>query len=154
MKIAVIGSGVSGIGATWALNEYSDHEVHLFEQGEYFGGHTHTVPFKRGGNLTNVDTGFIVPTESPNNPPQTFLPTSLIRFCLFLGFLTVGGNRSLIQLHTPTSFTSSTTSKSLSYKPKCHSPSPATAVISNGLAWDFVPYLLSGRIYGIGKFIE
>ena len=150
MKIAVIGSGVSGIGATWALNEYSNHEVHLFEQGEYFGGHTHTVPFKRGGNLTNVDTGFIVPTESP----KTFLPTSLIRFFLLLGFLTVDGNRSLIQLHTPTSFTSSTTSKSLSYKPKCHSPSPATAVISNGLARDLVPYLLSGRIYGIGKFIE
>lgn len=64
MKIAVIGSGVSGIGAVWALNEHSDHEVHLFEANDYLGGHTNTVRFtsvdgdkKRS---TNVDTGFIV----------------------------------------------------------------------------------------------
>ena len=87
MKIAVIGSGVSGIGATWALKEYSDHEVHLFEQGDYFGGHTHTVPLNRGGNLTNVDTGFIVPTQIPLPIPQTFLPMSpsFISVC-FLDF--------------------------------------------------------------------
>jgi predicted NAD/FAD-binding protein len=60
MKIAVIGSGVSGIGAAWALNEYSEHEVHLFEREEYFGGHTHTVPFQKGDQSVNVDTGFIV----------------------------------------------------------------------------------------------
>jgi predicted NAD/FAD-binding protein len=67
MKIAVIGSGVSGIGAVWALNEYSDHEIHLFEAGNYLGGHTHTVQFTRPnshgsqcGIPTNVDTGFIV----------------------------------------------------------------------------------------------
>jgi predicted NAD/FAD-binding protein len=62
MKIAVIGSGVSGIGAVWALNEHSDHKVHLFEANEYLGGHTHTVQFRRPKSLetTNVDTGFIV----------------------------------------------------------------------------------------------
>ena len=68
MKIAVIGSGVSGIGAVWALNEHSEHQVHLFEADDYIGGHTHTVEFRRPGqNLaegaaqpTNVDTGFIV----------------------------------------------------------------------------------------------
>ena len=60
MKIAVIGSGVSGIGATWALNEYSAHEVHLYESNDYIGGHTHTVPFHKGDKSTNVDTGFIV----------------------------------------------------------------------------------------------
>jgi predicted NAD/FAD-binding protein len=64
MKIAVIGSGVSGIGATWALNEYSDHVVHLFEADSYLGGHTHTVEFRRPDRkfpeTTNVDTGFIV----------------------------------------------------------------------------------------------
>jgi predicted NAD/FAD-binding protein len=65
MKIAVIGSGVSGIGAVWALNEYSEHQVHLFEASDYLGGHTHTVEFKpdvygKRNEPTNVDTGFIV----------------------------------------------------------------------------------------------
>ena len=64
MKIAVVGSGVSGIGAVWALNEYSKHEVHLFESENYFGGHTHTVQFRRPDRKAtpsmNVDTGFIV----------------------------------------------------------------------------------------------
>src|SRR5579871_613947 len=66
MKIAVIGSGVSGIGALWGLNEYSQHEVHLFEENDYLGGHTHTVEFapriqgKTRPSSTNVDTGFIV----------------------------------------------------------------------------------------------
>lgn len=59
MKIAVIGSGVSGIGAVWALNEYSDHEVHLFESDNYLGGHTHTVQLS-DKDPVNVDTGFIV----------------------------------------------------------------------------------------------
>jgi predicted NAD/FAD-binding protein len=64
MKVAVVGSGVSGIGAVWALNEYSEHDVHLFEADEYLGGHTHTVQFHKGTATTNVDTGFIVA------PPQ------------------------------------------------------------------------------------
>jgi predicted NAD/FAD-binding protein len=65
MKVAVIGSGVSGIGATWALNEYSAHEVHLYESNDYIGGHTHTVPFRKGDKSTNVDTGFIVRAHLP-----------------------------------------------------------------------------------------
>jgi len=64
MKIVVIGSGVSGIGAAWALNEYSDHEIHLFESDNYFGGHTHTVELS-AKDPVNVDTGFIVDSH-PN----------------------------------------------------------------------------------------
>ena len=65
MKIAVIGSGVSGIGAVWALNEYSDHQVHLFESSDYLGGHTHTVEIETDYDPKflipiKVDTGFIV----------------------------------------------------------------------------------------------
>ena len=64
MKIAVIGSGVSGIGAVWALNEHSYHQVHLFESGDYLGGHTHTVEIITNHNNKKspvaVDTGFIV----------------------------------------------------------------------------------------------
>lgn len=69
MKVAVVGSGVSGIGAVWALNEYSEHEVHLFEADEYLGGHTHTVQFHKGSATTNVDTGFIV---GPHNQSCLF----------------------------------------------------------------------------------
>ncbi|KDN51352.1 FAD/NAD(P)-binding domain-containing protein [Tilletiaria anomala UBC 951] len=45
MRIAVVGSGVSGLSTTWLLNEYSDHEVHLFEADDRVGGHTNTVHF-------------------------------------------------------------------------------------------------------------
>ncbi|KAG9097801.1 hypothetical protein FRC06_007176 [Ceratobasidium sp. 370] len=46
-RIAVVGSGVSGLAATWALNEYSNAEVHLFEADSRPGGHANTVKFKR-----------------------------------------------------------------------------------------------------------
>ena len=59
-KIAIIGSGVAGLAATWALNEYSDHEVILFEAHDYVGGHTHTVEFTTEDKTTPVDSGFIV----------------------------------------------------------------------------------------------
>jgi predicted NAD/FAD-binding protein len=50
MRIAVVGGGVSGVSATWALNGFSNHEVHLFESGDYIGGHTNTVPFRKPGD--------------------------------------------------------------------------------------------------------
>lgn len=59
-KVAIVGSGCSGIGALWALQS-TDHEVHLFEQADRLGGHTNTVTFKGPhGDKTKVDTGFIV----------------------------------------------------------------------------------------------
>lgn len=60
MRIAVVGSGVSGLGAAWALNEYSEHEVHLYESDSRLGGHANTVEFRRPGvseaPVVNVDT--------------------------------------------------------------------------------------------------
>lgn len=58
MRIAVIGSGISGLGAAWLLSR--KHEVHLFEKEERLGGHTHThrVETSRGERM--IDTGFIV----------------------------------------------------------------------------------------------
>lgn len=58
-KVAIVGSGVAGIGALWALNR-SPHDVHLFEASDRLGGHTNTVDFVKGEHTTKVDTGFIV----------------------------------------------------------------------------------------------
>ena len=58
-KVAVVGSGCSGLAALWALKS-TDHEVHLYEADERLGGHTNTVDFTHGDKTTRVDTGFIV----------------------------------------------------------------------------------------------
>ncbi|MGB7290362.1 MAG: FAD-dependent oxidoreductase, partial [Candidatus Macondimonas sp.] len=41
MNIAIVGSGISGLSAAWMLAR--QHEVTVFEQNDYLGGHTHTV---------------------------------------------------------------------------------------------------------------
>lgn len=62
MKIAVIGSGISGLVAAHALRGRA--EVTLLEAGGYFGGHTHTVDVRldtpQGPVTHGVDTGFLV----------------------------------------------------------------------------------------------
>jgi predicted NAD/FAD-binding protein len=58
-KVAIIGSGCSGIAALWALNR-THHDVYLYESADRLGGHTNTVEFKHGKYKTMVDTGFIV----------------------------------------------------------------------------------------------
>jgi len=61
MKIAVVGSGISGLAAAWLLRDA--HEVHLFERADRLGGHTHTVVHERGGAQVALDTGFLVFNE-------------------------------------------------------------------------------------------
>ena len=56
-KIAVIGSGISGISASYLLS--SKYDVHLFEKNNYLGGHTRTIKVSTDNNLS-IDTGFIV----------------------------------------------------------------------------------------------
>lgn len=58
-RIAIVGSGVAGIAAAWALRD-SDYEVHIYEAADRLGGHTNTVDFRHGKYETAVDTGFIV----------------------------------------------------------------------------------------------
>lgn len=60
-RIAVIGSGVSGLAAAWRLSAPgSPHRVTLFEAGSHFGGHAHTVDLCLDGVSHGVDTGFLV----------------------------------------------------------------------------------------------
>ncbi len=58
MKIAVIGSGISGLVSAHVLAD--KHEVHLFEAENRLGGHTHTHEVEVASGKYNVDTGFIV----------------------------------------------------------------------------------------------
>lgn len=58
-RIAIVGSGVAGIAAAWALKN-SGHEVHIYEAADRLGGHTNTVDFQHRKFKTAVDTGFIV----------------------------------------------------------------------------------------------
>ncbi|ERS12149.1 amine oxidase [Marinobacter sp. EN3] len=57
-RIAVIGAGVSGLTAAWLLAD--KHDVHVFEAGDYAGGHTNTEQVEAGGRTWPVNTGFIV----------------------------------------------------------------------------------------------
>ena len=60
-RVAVIGSGISGLSVAHALSAQA--QVTLFEAGDYFGGHTHTVDVTLGGVTHGVDTGFLVFNE-------------------------------------------------------------------------------------------
>ena len=57
-KIAVVGSGISGLTCAYLLR--NQHDVTLFEANDYPGGHTHTHEIEVEGKSVHVDTGFIV----------------------------------------------------------------------------------------------
>ncbi|MDA0710243.1 MAG: FAD-dependent oxidoreductase [bacterium] len=61
-KIAIVGSGISGLVCAHLLND--DHEITVFEANGYAGGHTHTLEVPVADKVYSVDTGFIVFTES------------------------------------------------------------------------------------------
>jgi uncharacterized protein len=58
MKIAIVGSGITGMSAAWALRDV--HDVTLFEKADRLGGHSNTVSIDYDGTQIDVDTGFIV----------------------------------------------------------------------------------------------
>ena len=65
MKLAIVGSGISGLAVAHTLQHHAD--ITVFEAGDYFGGHTHTVditlPTPQGRVTYGVDTGFLVFNE-------------------------------------------------------------------------------------------
>ena len=62
MRIAIVGSGISGLAAAWFLSKR--HTVTVFETNDYLGGHTHTHDIEVEGRHLAVDTGFIVYNET------------------------------------------------------------------------------------------
>ncbi len=58
MRIAIIGTGISGMLATYLLHR--DHEITVFEAADYIGGHTNTINVQFDGLTYAVDTGFVV----------------------------------------------------------------------------------------------
>ncbi|MDO8880405.1 MAG: FAD-dependent oxidoreductase [Coriobacteriia bacterium] len=58
MKLAVVGSGISGMSAAWLLSR--EHEVDVLEAEDRLGGHTHTVDVSLDGQALAADTGFMV----------------------------------------------------------------------------------------------
>lgn len=61
MKIAIIGTGISGLSAAYELNQL--HNITVYERNAYVGGHSRTIDISRDGSLIPVDTGFIVYNE-------------------------------------------------------------------------------------------
>ncbi|MBA5776440.1 FAD-dependent oxidoreductase [Stappia sp. F7233] len=70
MRIAVVGSGIAGNSAAWALSDR--HQVVLYEKRDRPGGHSATVDIDYDGHPLSVDTGFIVYNEL-NYPNLTAL---------------------------------------------------------------------------------
>ncbi len=68
MRIAVVGSGIAGLGSAWLLSR--EHEVTVFEANDYVGGHTHTHDIELGEQSYRVDSGFIV--CNPDHYPHFF----------------------------------------------------------------------------------
>ena len=69
MKIAIIGTGISGNVAAYYLNK--EHDITVYEANDYIGGHTHTHDINHKGKQFSVDTGLLCLTIKPI---QTLLP--------------------------------------------------------------------------------
>lgn len=64
MRIAIIGAGIAGNAAAYALATGSSHQITVYEQDHRLGGHSATVDVNYDGTQIAVDTGFIVYNEA------------------------------------------------------------------------------------------
>ena len=62
LKIAIIGSGISGLTSAYILNK--KYDVSIYEKNDYLGGHTHTHKIAENSKAFNIDSGFIVYNEN------------------------------------------------------------------------------------------
>jgi predicted NAD/FAD-binding protein len=83
MKIAIVGSGISGLYAAHYLSK--QHQVTLYEAHKSLGGHTDTHSIVMKDRTFNVDTGFIVFNEHNYH-----------YFCQFLNYLCVASQPSIM----------------------------------------------------------
>lgn len=75
MKVAVIGTGIAGLGAAYLLMRR--HDIEVFERAATLGGHSNTIPvIGRGGVPLGLDTGFLVHNQT-NYPNLVRLFTEL-----------------------------------------------------------------------------
>lgn len=58
LKIAIIGTGIAGMGSAHFLHK--THDITIYEQNDYIGGHTNTVTVDEDGSPVYIDTGFMV----------------------------------------------------------------------------------------------
>jgi predicted NAD/FAD-binding protein len=61
MKIAIVGTGIAGMTAAHSL--HPDHDITVFEQNDYIGGHANTVVVREAQRELALDTGFLVYNE-------------------------------------------------------------------------------------------
>jgi predicted NAD/FAD-binding protein len=59
-RIAVIGSGISGMAAAWYLSQQGGVDLQVYEAAPRLGGHTATINVEHDGEQLAIDTGFIV----------------------------------------------------------------------------------------------
>jgi predicted NAD/FAD-binding protein len=76
MRIAIVGTGIAGNGAAWALSVSTPYEIVVYERETRTGGHSATVVVDYDGAQVPVDTGFIVYNEK-NYPDFTALLSEL-----------------------------------------------------------------------------
>ena len=91
MKIAVIGSGISGLSAAYYLSK--KYHVDLYEKEDHFGGHSHTVEIKNDKKSLAVDVGFIVFNDS-------FRLNNSLGVIFFVDIFETSRSRSLMELKT------------------------------------------------------
>ncbi|KAH0841306.1 amine oxidase [Fonsecaea pedrosoi] len=78
-RVAIVGSGCSGLGALWALNTSTSHEVHLFEATSRLGGHTKCISYEGpNGQTIQVDAGLLAINNNATSP-------NFVRFLQELG---------------------------------------------------------------------
>ena len=73
-KIAVIGTGISGLAAAYLLHTH--HDITVYEKADRPGGHSRTVTVGYDDRDIAVDTGFIVFNEAQLSQPDGAVPPS------------------------------------------------------------------------------